>query len=72
MMLYNYVRSKKKDGTLPVSNNSIREMLEEIIREGLLVRQEDESYRLADDYKKKKQAFLQKKGASPGEEKKPR
>ncbi len=62
MMLYNHVRSKKKNGKLPVSNNTIKGMLEEIVRAGLLTRQDDESYRLAEDYKKKKQAFLERKG----------
>ena len=58
MMLYNYVRSKKKEGDLPLTNNTIKDALSTIVTEGLLIRQEDESYRMADDYREKKDEFL--------------
>jgi uncharacterized protein (TIGR00288 family) len=63
MMLYNYTRSKKREGELPLTNNTIKDALSTIVTEGLLVRQEDESYRLVENYGEKKDAFLKKMGA---------
>ena len=60
MMLYNYVRSKKKEGQLPLTNNTIKDALSTIVEEGLLIRQEDESYRMAEDYDQKKDEFTKR------------
>ncbi len=63
-ILRTYIRELKKSGVLKVTNSAITAMLNRIIDEGLLVRQADESYRLADDYSEKKRIFLAQIGGS--------
>lgn len=63
MLLYNYVRSKKKEGKLPVTNSTIKAMLSRLVDEGLLIRQDDESYRMAGDFNTKKNDFLKDVGS---------
>ncbi len=61
-ILRTYIRTLKKNHTLNVSNSTITSMLDRIIEEGLLIRQANESYRLAEDYKEKKKKFLEQVG----------
>ncbi|MHA1769703.1 MAG: NYN domain-containing protein [Candidatus Thorarchaeota archaeon] len=57
-MLYLYMRSLKKDGIFKATNSTFERMLEKIIEDGLLTKQANESYRLAENYEEKKKEFL--------------
>ncbi len=59
-ILFFYARSLMKEGILKLTNRTFQSMLERIIQEGLLVRQEDDSYRLAENYNELKKQFLSK------------
>ena len=52
------IRKAKRDGRLPFSNNRLRMALDMLINKGIIQKQEDESFRLVEDYEERKEHYL--------------
>ena len=59
-VLFAYIRQAKKDGTLSLSNRTMRDALNAIIQAGILLQEPDDSFRLAENFEERVNHLIEK------------